>query len=140
MVTSFRVLGGQFARDRRRIRTNLILHRATAERHEHVQAAAAGRLGERFEPVILELRAQQQGRARRRREAVRRIEVEGQPVGPIEVIGPAVHHVHRDAAVVDERQERLAAAADDVVDVAVRRRRRNGHRRHASGRLAGACF
>jgi hypothetical protein len=85
--------------------------------------------------VIAQGGAQQGGGTRGRVEAVRRIEIERQPVRLVELIGPAVHHVHRDAAQVHERQQRLAGAPDDVVDVPANGRSGNTDRRHAGGQI-----
>ena len=108
---------------------NLVLLRAAAQRHEHVKPAPSRRLDVGLEAMILELRLEQQRGACRRRKAVGRIEIEGQPVGHLEFVDAAVHHVHRNAPEIDQRQQRLACAPDDVVDVAARGRCRDRHRR-----------
>ena len=61
---------GELAGDGGGVGADLILTRAATERHEHVEAAAAGGLGERFEAVILQAIAQQQPGAGRGFESV----------------------------------------------------------------------
>ena len=129
------MLGRHLRGDGRSVGTDAILHGAPAKRHEDMEAAPARRLDVRLQPVILELVAQEQRRTRRRSEAVLRIEIEREPVRLVELIDPAVHHVHRDAAQVHERQQRLARAAHDVVDITAGRGRRDGNRRNVGGQV-----
>ena len=63
-VTSLGCCAASSLGDALGIGAHLLLRRAAAQRHEHVQSAAARCLDERLEAVVLQTVAQQDGRAR----------------------------------------------------------------------------
>jgi hypothetical protein len=97
--------------------------RAAAQRRDDVQAARAGRLGERLQPQLAEQLAELDRTRPDRGEVPRlvlvgRVEVEHHAVRPVGPVGAALPGVRGDAILVGEPHERRRLAADRVGDVA----------------------